>query len=263
MDAKFHKWGWSMGDEIKHIIVVDEVNIAAVDETRKVEAWTCYSVEHLRAAACLARKSWELEQEYDANAPPAVLTEHRACIVGAIMLSVAFLEAAINEFFLDACMGQLGRGKEFDDAAVKAVADAWRGWNCGGKRVSTLEKYQRALALTGHERFDEGRLPYQDAYLVTKLRDALVHYKPEPVTVWATDPREVAQQEIEKKLRSKKLPENPFVGSGGQPYFPNRCLSYGCGRWAIHSVVNLTDKFYNIVGLQPPYERVRPELQLP
>lgn len=249
-----------MRDEVKHITVTDRVNIALEEEIR-VEAWTCYSVEHLRAAACLARKSWELEQKYDANASPAVLTEHRAYIVGAIMMSVAFLEAAINEFFLDACTGQLGRGNKFDAAAVKALADVWRGWNCGGKGVSTLEKYQRALALTGHDRLPEGESPYQDAYLVTKLRNALVHYKPELVTVWATDPRKDTQQKIEGMLRSKSF-KNPFVAEA-QPYFPNRCLSYGCARWTVQSVINFTDEFYKIVGLPIPYERVRSELQLP
>jgi hypothetical protein len=49
----------------------------------------------------------------------------------------------------------------------------------GHERVPVLGKYQSALRLAGVEPFDDGRAPFQDVESLVKLRDALVHYKPE------------------------------------------------------------------------------------
>ncbi|MBC7342906.1 MAG: hypothetical protein H5U02_10770 [Clostridia bacterium] len=117
-------------------------------------------------------------------------------------------------------MGQLGRRERFDDAAVNALTDTWRGWNCGGKRVPAPGKYQKPLGLTDHEQFGKRQCPYQDAHLVTQLRNTLVHYRPELVTLWVPDIQEVTRQVIEKKLRPKISPRILYQKMGTNSPFP-------------------------------------------
>jgi hypothetical protein len=58
------------------------------------------------AAICFIHESLQIEQRYDKSAANDIkqtqLSKYRACVIGALFASVSFLDAAINELFLDA-----------------------------------------------------------------------------------------------------------------------------------------------------------------
>lgn len=73
-------------------------------EIVRVEVFEYASQHHLRCASALARKAAAIESEWTAKhaadfalVPDAVRVDHRAAATAAVLLSVAYLEAAINE----------------------------------------------------------------------------------------------------------------------------------------------------------------------
>src|SRR6266852_2951747 len=73
-----------------------------VTETFSVKTRTYYSPIHIQAAAMFARACGEVERT-SANSPDdRTFMTHRGYVTGAVMSSVAFLEAVINELWADA-----------------------------------------------------------------------------------------------------------------------------------------------------------------
>jgi hypothetical protein len=106
------------------------------------------------------------------------------------------------------------------------------------ERISVLTKYQVALTAAGKPLMEPGTLPYQDAAFLVKLRDRLMHYKPQ----WQGDD----PHELEKKLRNKFL-VNQLVPSG--PWYPNQCLGAGCAQWARDTAIDLVNTWWESMGI--------------
>lgn len=56
------------------------------------------------------------------------------------------------------------------------MANFWE--SVGNGRYALLGKYQMALLLCGADSFEKGSQPYQDAQLLVRFRNALVHFRP-------------------------------------------------------------------------------------
>jgi hypothetical protein len=84
------------------------------------------------------------------------------------------------------------------------------------------------------------------------LRNALVHFNPRFRT--SEDDKALAE-----KLRSKNLRPNPFTG-GGNPFFPDQCLSHGYARWGWDSALSFVEESYTRVGVTAPHNLIRAEL---
>ena len=99
--------------------------------------------------------------------------------------------------------------------------------------------------------FNKGENPYQDAFRLVRLRNALVHYKPE----WDTSLNEHAK--LESSL-SGCFPESPFSHKN-DAFFPKRCLGHGCAEWAVKNVITFMSNFQERLGVQdnfPPKEGI-------
>ena len=175
-----------------------------------------FSSYHLWAASRFAESAATLESA--AGRLPRFDIEHRAVVTINVLSSVAFLEAAINELYQDAADRHMGYIAPLPSEAVRALAGAWAQ---GIDRLRMLQKYQIACHLTRAEPFDPGTEPFQLAALLVRLRNALVHYRPETRTAQDAD-------SFERALASR-FPENALMaGSKGNPYFPDKCLGAGC-----------------------------------
>jgi hypothetical protein len=84
--------------------------------------------------------------------------------------------------------------------------------------------------------------------LLIRLRDALVHFKPE----------NVAADEIHKleKQLGGKFAENRLMEGSGNPWWPSHGLGQGCSEWAVRSAKGLADHVLDTVGINPNYRRV-------
>jgi hypothetical protein len=180
------------------------------------------SLTHLRAAAFLAGECYPLEQQYKWPATEPVLNQHNAFSISSVILSVASIEAFINEFHLDACdnsISFLGRASH----VAHLIRDLWY----TVERGPILEKYQWILILSGVEAFKKGSAPFQPAADLIELRDSLVHFKPE----WDDDAR--INERLEARLAGKF--ELNILSMPSQLFIPYRSLGHGSGAWAVNS----------------------------
>lgn len=222
--------------------------------TAKVKSMMSPSL--IQSAVFLAEEAKLLEQQH-AGTPwgevQEVFARHRSFVLGSLFSSVTFMEAAINEFISDAT-----DTRQNIEESVGTDNTNWLSalWNSNFIRhTSVLDKYQIVLEGLGRPRFDKGRNPYQDVATVVRLRNELVHYKPEflagPESGHWTD-----------SLRPKFAPNALFPAGSGNADFPGRLLGHGCAEWAAESSLSFADAFFAQIGVQPKYEQVRDRLKL-
>jgi hypothetical protein len=82
---------------------------------------------------------------------------HKSCVVGAVILSASFLEAAINELLKDCHEGLESVRAHLSDGTILSLAKYWE----TSERKSILTKYQGALQLAKASQFDRDANPYQ------------------------------------------------------------------------------------------------------
>lgn len=176
---------------------------------------------------------------------------HRSLAAASVIASGAFVEATPSELFQDAHDGHGVRDDGYlaplSSEAVAAMAMVWRATN-SGRTVDPVEKWQWLLESCGRARLDRGAPPVQDAALLIRLRNALVHFKPENI---AAD----EEHELEKRLR-RKFPDNRLMEGSGNPWWPSHGLGHGCSEWAVRSARALADQVLAEVGITPNYQRI-------
>ncbi len=207
---------------------------------------TYFSRQHLEAAVLCARHAHAFEVAHAGQV--TFLSEHRSHVVGAVLFSVACLEAAANEFFADAAEGTLSRLRPLDEKTVARLAELWKAGVPRTARYTVTEKYSIALALADRPPFDRGSDPWQSAVLLTRLRNALTHYEPEWVP--AASVGAVAPHQFERALRGK-FAINPLAADS-LPFYPDKVLGFGCAAWAIFTTSRFIAEFSERLELLTP-----------
>ena len=159
------------------------------------------------------------------------ILEHRAYVSACIFSGAAFLESAINELYHSAIARDFSTYPGLSEEICDRFALIWE---CD-ERKPILEKYQRALLCMRQNKFPKGQQSYQDAESLIKLRNALVHFKPE----WHDE------QKIHNSLRknlSRKFKLNPWAAEKSL-WFPHRCLSAGCAAWSVSVIHGFFNEF--------------------
>jgi hypothetical protein len=209
------------------------------------------SVGHLKNASHFARLTGEIEQHTEFVW--GTIKPHEAYAMSAVLSSVAFLEASVNELYADAAgdsvpseiLRSIGTGYAMempkDVRSILAIL-----WTTERFRMTarTLEKFQVALKAAGQEQFDKGSQPYQDVALLIRLRNALIHFKPE------SRHHGDVPADLERKLGGKfalnpLAPNDPLL-----PFLPHKCLGYGCALWALKSSVAFTKDVFSRMGVK-------------
>jgi hypothetical protein len=208
-----------------------------------------FSTNYLWTALHLTRLVGELEAVEGVR--PRFDMAHRSLAATSVIASATFLEAAVSELFQDAQDGHGVGGDGYlaplTPEAVAAMARVWRVTKAG-RYSDPLEKWQSLLDCCGHDPLDRGAAPAQDAALLVRLRNALMHFKPEDI---AAD--EV--HELERRLRGK-FADNRLMEGAGNPWWPGYGLGYGCSEWAARSARALADRVLDQVGINPNYRRI-------
>ena len=193
---------------------------------------------HLFAARHMADMACELEKEHAGQeVDPEVMRRHRSYVIGTILSAAAFLEASINELYLEV-QDHVANGSGGGRRRVLAVPAHF--WSAAAK-PPILHKYQLSLVIADAEPFDEGRSPFREADGLIGLRDALVHGRPE----WRD--AHGRRQNLERRLRAK-FPRNAFSFES-DPEFPDRILGAGCAMWAVKVAEKFSDDFCHRMGI--------------
>lgn len=217
-----------------------------------------FSIQHIQASSLFARKAYHLEQQYSLNSAGTILSEHRAYVTNAILSSVSFLEANINELYSDCADSRKKDG--LDSQTIAIMGKLWHRGIPRSARYRILEKYELALDIADREAFDRGTTPYQDMEILIELRNSLIHYEPETILAEATSRSHVDDlHKFEKKLKGK-FQINPLTGPGN-PFYLDKCLGYGCGKWAVNKSIDFVDLFCAKLGIKPPYDHVREQIK--
>ncbi len=229
-----------------------------------------YSYNHLKSAIFFAKNAHELEKKYEksfeslkAEERENITEEYSAFTTSAIILSVAFIEAHINEFFDNVIE------KKPNNSSSGTVIDKLYN-NCPDNfkfiqslfllkediydKLSFLKKYDFALVCFSKEPFEKGKKPYQNLKLIIDLRNSLVHYYPEYQTAQKGGMGN-EQSKIEKKFQDK-FDINPFFKNTGNPFYPHKCLSYSSAKWSIMSSYEFVEGFYSKFDLESGYKRI-------
>ena len=167
---------------------------------------------------------------------------HNSFVIGSIISSATFLEAAINEIYQDVFDEHNNYIEPLDNDARKALKSFWSKY----ERSSILRKYQFALTTAKLEPFPEKENPYADVDLAIQLRHQLIHYKPE--TFGGGESHELTE------VLGGKFKLNPLMSSPSNQFFPDKCLGKGCAEWVLKSCLSLADEFFERIQITPNYQ---------
>lgn len=205
------------------------------------------STTHLWMAEHCARFTADYENKYRSERP-AFHIHQRAYVMTAVTEAVAFIEALINEFFVDIRDSHANRYDALGEETFKRIREYWDVAG-SGNNVPILTKYEMARSLCGHGTYDQGRDPYQSMKAVIDLRNWQMHYRPKNVG-------EASSFEVAKRLVGKFRDCDLMAGSGNA-WFPDRAMGAGCAKWAVASARAFADDFAERLGAEPNYRVVQ------
>jgi hypothetical protein len=195
----------------------------------------CFSRQHLVAARQFASQAASVEAKTALTETDR--SEHRAYVTGAVVFSAAFLEASINELYLEAKDGPQQSLGGLSPQQISMLSAVWE----VVEQHQVLGKYQIALELCGQSRFAAGAEPFQGTAALIKTRNALIHYKPE------YDHELDVHKDLENRLMGR-FNLNPHYGPGNL-WFPHRCLSAGCAQWVTDQAATFMTDFCQRLGI--------------
>lgn len=170
--------------------------------------------------------------------------------MSSIVASVAFLEAMVNELYQDAADDHAppdGYITPLSSSCRRLMAELWR--STDGGKLGAIQKYEMLLAFADAPPLDRGGQVYEYARLVLRLRNAIIHYRPEDVS--AADEAHA----MERSLRGK-FTDNALMAGSGNPWWPDHALGYGAAEWAHRSIKAIADHVSNALGISPNYRRI-------
>lgn len=213
-----------------------------------------FSSHLMASSATLAGHAKKIEDAHTGDSYFDV--DHRGYVVSSIISAVGFLEAMVNELFQDAFDDHTPPGGAITPLSPhthQLMKEYWRATDCG-VRGSTLDKCHALLTFTDNQALEKDAQPYRDAQYAIQLRNAIVHFRPQDLS-----PDE--PHKIESRLKGK-FAENRMMTNSGNPWWPNKCLGWGCARWSLEAVTALADYLVSKTGIEPAYARFRANKQL-
>jgi len=117
----------------------------------------------------------------------------------------------------------------------------------------TLARFAAVLHLLGKPAFDQGGQPWQDARLLVRLRNELVHYKSKMAS-------ELDRTSLIAALRRQNTAPPTYMPDNMAGWFPHLCLSAPRAAWSVETAVSFLDRFYVYLDVQSPLEHWRNDL---
>jgi len=187
------------------------------------------SLQLLQTAYLFTVKAGKIENRHEDIVSERILLEHRAYAAAAVEFSVMFLEAVINELFYGSPNYLNSVPFTLGTAAREAMIDIWN--KTSSQHNPLLKKYNYFLRAVGKGQLGERDFLYEEIDNLVQLRNCLVNYKPD----------------IETNLMGRFNLNR--IAREGSPFFPNKCLGYGCALWAVRSSVGFADEVLERLGL--------------
>ena len=210
---------------------------------------TSLTGQFLMAAAMQAKAAAAIESRARADITEDDLIAHKGFVIGAIMQVCAGLECEIWELMTYGPGHHLGSGGT-DTVARDILASSAEKVD----RKKVTERYRIVLETLGRPAISPDGQLWQDADLVVRLRNELVHYK----SRWGSEP---CQPDLFAALKGKQLKRPAFM-EAGSTFFPHECLSAARAAWAVRSCCSFLDEFYLNLGIPGRLDPFRERLRL-
>lgn len=225
-----------------------------------IRSRTNYSTQHIRAASFFSRKAYEIEESilgFQDLFNWDLKIEYKSYVTSSVFLSVAFLEAIINEFYSDVADDVvMSLSDHLDPKKISLLKGLWTQDVPRTAAFRVIQKFEIALLICELEPINKSQIQYGDINALIQLRNALIHYEPEWSIIHSDE--KFNEKKMIAKLKNK-FSLNPFTAEGNA-FFPDKCISHGCAEWAVKNVISFVDDFYSKIGIQPPYEISRSKL---
>jgi len=243
---------------------MNKIPLETIDDESAIRFRDCFSVRYIQSAAVLCRLGYQIEKHYSESGEVSeeARIRHEAFILNSILSSVAFLESIINELYSDAVDNAYIFYDDKNETLLKTIGEKWNNEK-NFDRQPLLNKYQKILHIAGAPEFDDDDPAFTNVRNLIEIRNFLMHYKREWVTVTKGKETGVSGkthgEKLEKILKTRFAP-NPFAHKN-QPFFPDKCLGHGCAEWAIVNSLIVSDEFFRRLDFLVPYDDIRDELK--
>jgi hypothetical protein len=243
---------------------MNKIPLETIDDESAIRFRDCFSVRYIQSAAVLCRLGYQIEKHYSETGEDSeeARIRHEAFILNSILSSVAFLESIINELYSDAVDKAYIFYDEKNESLLKTIGEKWNNEK-NFDRQPLLNKYQKILLISGAAEFDDDDPAFTNVRNLIEIRNFLMHYKREWLTVKRGKETGVSTithgEKLEKILKTRFAP-NPFAHKN-QPFFPDKCLGHGCAEWAIVNSLIVSDEFFRRLDFPVPYDDIRNELK--
>jgi hypothetical protein len=187
-------------------------------------------IHHLLAAGRMAAQVSAVERDHRDQQFGEFWDEILQFGLGVVTLSASSIESYANELYFEGS----AISPPLNDKAGSELADLV-------DREPILRKFSMALAIRSGKDLDFGIAPVQNADALIKLRNAVVHFRPE----WFS-----SQEKHDKLSRvlQHKFQGSPFLA--GESLFPRAWASADFCGWALRSTVVFLEHFHSEAGLQ-------------
>ncbi len=219
---------------------------------QEIRKKTYLSHKFLMAAIELTKNAFRLEKEKSTDC-----SKYDYNVYASIFLVVSFLEATINEFFIEVVDDEKKEYCRIQITNKEVLINLWKKGIPRRARYSILEKFEIAIDISNGIKFNHSQYPYSDIKGLIKLRNALIHYEPK----WQITSKDLRQvSDLENHLRGK-FNLNPHFDEKSEPFFPNLVLSADCALWAIKSATDIILEFYKNIDNVPLFSAIHHNLQ--
>jgi len=215
---------------------VSDVAIAAQARTR-----TNLALHHLFAACRFAAQLRRVELANQGAPFGPFWEEILQNALGVATLAVAALESYANQYYADGAL----ESSALNDAAATMIARLV-------DREDILTKFDLALSLRSGKSLDRGALVVQNVDTLIKLRNAVVHFRPE----WQDE--QTLHAKLSRQL-AHRFDGSPFFAE--EALFPRGWASGSFAAWALQSTVAFLDHFCSEAALPSKLEKFRTRLQ--
>lgn len=218
-----------------HAHLTANATVTAIGRSR-----TNLALHHLFAACRFSARVGEIENQNSGQPFGAFWEEILQNSLGVATLTVAALESYANEMYFQGAILRPG----LTPAAAEEIAELI-------DRESVIRKYAIALSIAAGKRLDMGSTSMQNADALIKMRNAVVHFRPE----WFDESGK--HEKISKLLQSRFEPSQFFPN---EPVFPRAWASHSFTILALRSSVEFIDNFHSEVGRPSPIEPFRAQI---
>jgi hypothetical protein len=213
--------------------------------TAVMQVKTGFPASHLQIAANSARSAYEIEKAHATG----WFGEMMRLVPVSVVMAGAALEASANELLQDILDGSAKLPLSGSRRKLLTEPKDERSGN-------SIGKYER-LALLLEKEPDTGTKIWENAKLLVEFRNQFMHFKPMIYLDNAPDKHKLAKQ-----LRLIKVPISSAYRNQ-MIQFPHSFMSYGCAKWAVVSVLNLSAEISQLMGVRNKFALPGLDFNLP